>query len=72
MKPFEWARQRRTGAVLAIGTAGSLLLFMAAPASGATHQPSAKVAVPQGIGAAALVHAGVFTPAAPQRRCPSS
>ena len=63
MKPFEWARQRRTGAVLAVGTAGSLLFFMAAvPASGATHQPSAKVAVPQGIGAAALKNAGVFTP----------
>ncbi len=62
MKPFEWARRRRTGAILAVGTAGSLLFMVAAPASGATHQPSAKVAVPQGIGAAALKNAGVFTP----------
>jgi kumamolisin len=62
VKPFEWARRRRTGAILAVGTAGSLLFMAAGPASGATHQPSAKVAVPQGIGAAALKNAGVFTP----------
>ena len=62
VKPFEWARRRRTGAILAVGTAGSLLFMAAAPANSATHQPSAKVAVPQGIGTAALKNAGVFTP----------
>jgi len=62
LKPFTWARQRRTGAILAAGAAGSLLLLgLAAPASGATH-PSSKVAVPQGVGVAALKDAGVFGP----------
>jgi subtilase family serine protease len=49
--------------VLAAGTAGTLLLFMAAagPASSATHpSPSAKVAVPQGIGAGVLSGDPVF------------
>jgi kumamolisin len=62
LKPFEWARPSRAGAVLAAGTAGTLLLFMAAgPASSATHpSPSAKVAVPQGIGAGVLAGDPVF------------
>jgi len=56
--------QRRGSALLAIGAAGSLLLLAAGPATGATH-PNAKVAVPQGIGTAALKSASVFgtTPA---------
>ncbi|HEY2076803.1 MAG TPA: protease pro-enzyme activation domain-containing protein, partial [Streptosporangiaceae bacterium] len=64
MKLFQWARQRRSGVVLAAGAAGSLMLVgLAAPASGATHPPSAtKVAVPQGIGTAALKDASVFGP----------
>ena len=67
MKPFQWARQRRAGAVLAVGAAGSLLLLgLAAPASGAAHPKStAKVAVPQGIGTAALKNSGVFGPTPP-------
>jgi subtilase family serine protease len=64
LKPIAWARQRRGSALLAIGTVGSLLLLAAGPATGAT-QPNAKVAVPQGVGAAALKAASVFgtTPA---------
>jgi kumamolisin len=64
LKPITWARQRRASAVLAAGAAGSLLLLLglAAPASGATSPKSSMVAVPQGIGAAALKNAGVFTP----------
>ncbi len=64
MKLFQWARQRRSGAVVAAGAAGSLLLLgLAAPASGATHpQSGTKVAVPQGIGTAALKDASVFGP----------
>jgi kumamolisin len=62
LKPFEWARSRGTRIALAAGSTGSLLVFMAAaPVSGATN-PSANVAVPQGIGTAALTNAGVFTP----------
>jgi len=62
LTPFEWARPSRAGAVLAAGTAGTLLLFMAAgPASSATHpSPSAKVAVSQGISAAVLSGDPVF------------
>ncbi len=64
MKLIARARQRRGSALLAIGAAGSLLLLAAGPATGATH-PNAKVAVPQGIGTAALKSASVFgtTPA---------
>ncbi len=56
--------------VVAAGAAGSLLLMAAAPAIGAprTHHPS-KVAVPQGIGAAALKSmksSGVFNPGSTQ------
>ncbi len=63
MKPFDWARPSRAGAALAAGTAGTLLLFLAAgPASSATTRPhpNAKVAVQQGIGAAALSGDPVF------------
>jgi subtilase family serine protease len=67
LKLFKWAGQRRAGAVLAAGAAGSLLLLgLAAPASGATHpQSRLKVAVPQGIGTAALKDASVFGPTPP-------
>ena len=62
MKPFEWIRPGRAGALLATGTAGTLLIFMAAgPASSATRPgQDAKVAVPQGIGAAVLAGDPVF------------
>ena len=62
MKPLDWVRRRRNVAALAVGSAGSLLLFMAAvPASGATNPP-AKAAVPQGVTATALKNASVFGP----------
>jgi len=64
LKPIDWARQHRAAVLLAIGTAGSLLLLAASPATGATPPP-AKVAVPQGVGAAALKNASVFGPTPP-------
>jgi kumamolisin len=62
LKPFYQARPARAGAALAAGTAGTLLLFMAAgPASSAARpHPDAKVAVPQGIGSAVLSGDPVF------------
>jgi kumamolisin len=62
LKPFDWARPSRAGAALAAGTAGTLLLFMAAGPASATARPhpNAKVAVPQGVGAAALAGDPVF------------
>ena len=70
MKPLDWARPSRAGAALAAGTAGSLLLFIAAgPASSAARpHPNAKVAVPQGIGAAALSGDPVFGKTPPGTR----
>jgi kumamolisin len=73
LKPLEKVVRRRGGALLAAGTAGSLVLLAAAagPASAArqarsaTHPPSGKVAVPQGVAAAALKGAGVFGPTPP-------
>jgi subtilase family serine protease len=73
LKPLEKAVRRRGGTLLAVGTAGSLVLLAAAagPASAAgharsaTHPPAAKVAVPQGVAAAALKGAGVFGPTPP-------
>ncbi|MGO9671165.1 MAG: protease pro-enzyme activation domain-containing protein [Streptosporangiaceae bacterium] len=64
MKPLTWASRHRASAILAVGSAGALMLLSAAaPASGATHpRPAAKVAVPQGIGTAALKDASVFGP----------
>ena len=64
MKPFQRVRRRQAGAVLAVGAAGSLLLLgLSAPAGAATHpQSGTKVAVPQGIGTAALKDASVFGP----------
>lgn len=60
MKPNVWAPRRRSGAIVAIGTAGSLLLLGAGSAAAATHPPSpARVAVPQGIGPAALKNAHI-------------
>jgi kumamolisin len=54
LKPIATASVRQYGAVLAIGTAGALLLS-AVPALAGTHPPGQqRVAVPQGIGAAAL------------------
>jgi kumamolisin len=65
LKPLAWVRRRRNVAALAVGSAGSLLLLMAAvPASGATNPP-AKAAVPQGVTAAALKNASVFGPTPP-------
>ncbi len=70
MKPLDWVRQHRirqhwASVLLAVGSAGSLLLLVAAgPANGATHPP-AKVVVPQGVTAAALQNARVFGPTPP-------
>jgi len=65
LKPNVWAPRRRSGAIVAIGTAGSLLLLGAGSAVAATHPPSpARVAVPQGIGPAALETAHALGPAA--------
>jgi len=65
LNPLTWTRPRLAGAALAIASAGSLLAFMiASPASGAAR-PEPKIAVPQGIGAAAsagTTPTGVFTP----------
>lgn len=62
LRNVSWIQSRRASAALAAGAAGSLLLFLAVPASGATH-PEQKIAVPQGIGAAAAMQpTGVFTP----------
>jgi kumamolisin len=64
LKSKKRARSRRTGVVLAAGSAGSLLfLGLAAPAGAATHP--AKIAVSQGLGAAALQGSTVYgsTPA---------
>jgi kumamolisin len=74
LKRTEKAARRRGGALLAVGTAGSLVLLAAAagPASAAgqarsaTHPPSGKAAVPQGIGVAALKGADVFGPTPPR------
>jgi len=62
LKLSDWARPSRAGAALAAGTAGTLLLFMAAGPASSTARPhrNAKVAVPQGIGAAALSGDPVF------------
>jgi kumamolisin len=70
VKPLVWARQRRASVLLSVGAAGSLLLLVASgPANGATH-PAAKVAVAQGIAAAALRTASAFgaTPASTPER----
>jgi kumamolisin len=64
LKSLSWVRPRHAGAALAVATAGSLVVFMAVPASGAPR-PEQKIAVPQGIGAAAAASvkpSGVFTP----------
>ena len=64
MKPTSTARRRQSGAVIAIGTAGALLLLSAGTAVAATNSPSpSRVDVPQGIGAAALANANVVGPA---------
>ncbi len=67
MKPFTLASRHGAGAIVAVSSASALMLLCAAaPASGATHpRPPAKVAVPQGIGTAALEGASVFGPAPP-------
>jgi subtilase family serine protease len=66
VKPLTWVRQHRAVAVLAASAAGSLLTWsLAAPAGAAapqSHPRPSKIAVPQGISAAALQNAGVFTP----------
>jgi kumamolisin len=69
LKPIVWASRRQAGAIVAIGTAGSLLLLGAGSAVAATHPPSpARVAVPQGIGPAAIKSAQALGPAAPTTR----
>jgi kumamolisin len=66
VKPVEQARTRRKTPAIAAAAVGSLLLMAAAPAIGATHSPRpSKIAVPQGIGTAALKglkSSGVFNP----------
>jgi subtilase family serine protease len=55
LKPNVWVARRRTGAVVAIGTAGSLLLLGAGTAVAASPSPPAsRVAVPQGVAPAVL------------------
>jgi kumamolisin len=64
LKPIARAGGRHYGAAVAIGTAGALVLLGTVPAVAGTH-PGQRVAVPQGIGAAALSNAHVVgTPAA--------
>jgi kumamolisin len=66
LKPTATVRRRQSGAIVAIGTAGALLLLSAGSALAATRPPStARVAVPQGIGAAALQNAQVVGQASP-------
>jgi subtilase family serine protease len=71
VKPFGSTRHRRTGALLGAATIVSLLLLAAAAtADGATSSRSgssaaAKVAVPQGLGTAALNPATAFGPTPP-------
>ncbi|HXB47292.1 MAG TPA: protease pro-enzyme activation domain-containing protein [Streptosporangiaceae bacterium] len=61
MKPAHWPARLRAGALLATGTAGSLLLLSAVVPAGAATGPSAgKVAVPQGLSVAGLVGHSVF------------
>jgi kumamolisin len=66
VKPAHQAATRRKAAAIAAGAVGSLLIMAAAPAVGATQSPHpSKIAVPQGIGAAALKglkSSGVFNP----------
>jgi kumamolisin len=60
LKPIATALRRQSGVLVAIGTAGSLLLLGAGSAVAATHPPvAARVTVPQGIGPAALQSARV-------------
>jgi kumamolisin len=57
LKPNVWVARRRAGAVVTIGTAGSLLLLGAGSAVAASRPPSAaRLVVSQGIGSAAMKH----------------
>jgi kumamolisin len=61
LKPAYWPARLRAGALLAAGTAGSLLLLSAVVPAGAATGPSAgKVTVPQGLSVAGLVGNSVF------------
>ncbi|HEY2077631.1 MAG TPA: protease pro-enzyme activation domain-containing protein, partial [Streptosporangiaceae bacterium] len=61
LTPGHWPARLRAGALLAAGTAGSLLLLSAVLPAGAATGPSAgKVAVPQGLSIAGLVGHSVF------------
>jgi kumamolisin len=63
LQPFDLARSRRVRVLLAAGSAASLLLLGTAAASASTSpSPNAKVAVPQGTGAAILKPLSVFGP----------
>jgi kumamolisin len=59
LKPIATAVRRQSGAAVAIGTVGSLLLLGAGSAVAATPPAAASVSVPQGIGPAALQSASV-------------
>jgi kumamolisin len=60
LKPNVWVTRRQAGAVVTVGTVGSLLLLGAGSAVAASRPPSnARVAVSQGIGPAALRNARV-------------
>jgi subtilase family serine protease len=64
LKSLSWFRPRYAGAALTIAAAGSLVVYMAGPATGAVR-PVQEIHVPQGIGAAAassVQPSGVFTP----------
>jgi kumamolisin len=61
VKSFSTARRRQSGAVVAIGTAGALIVLGAGAAVAAPGSTApARAAVPQGIGAAALRSATVI------------
>jgi kumamolisin len=65
LKPKVWAMRRHSGVIVAIGTAGSLVLLTAGTAVAATHPPSkTRVAVSQGLGAASLRNSRVIGTAA--------
>src|SRR5882724_8205071 len=75
VKPIAQVMRRRSGVVVAVGTAASLLVLGAGSAGAATLQPApspaplpALAAVPQGIGSAALQGARIIGQTAAQAR----
>ena len=66
MRVLGRSRSRRAGVASTVAAAAVLLLVMLMPESSAsTVRSSAEVAVPQGVGAAALKDATVFGPVSP-------